>query len=228
MISGERLIEASRWIHKKKIGLAAGAVLTIAAAACGGKAKGDVVVSSPEPNIPQAAATPDIPKPAPTPEKPAFKFNHYDVFAGDIEGGGKLIVAILADPADLGKGRTVLIAEKRTPTCDNGYYEFVYAASGSYNQAEINYRARTRRIAGALLNQTTVSGTISEEGYRANSPSGPVNCPANSFKFTATLVGNGRERLIGAYRTALGSLASGATDQQLQASVERQCVCTLP
>ena len=230
-----RLSQAINWAHRKKIDLAAGAVLSAAAFACsGGNGKSETNPTPLGPDIPPVATATQVPPtevpPTPTPEAPKFTFGHYYVFAGDIEGGGKVVIASFVDGLST---KYCVNVSKDQPRATNGFYVFNFTkGSVSSDKTSFNIEAGTKkRITGKLIDAQTVTGTMTQEGYQANQAGNPFTFPNASANYTAVRVGNGLRSLLDSYRKAIVeglSIKGAITDDQLIGQLQSGCNVTIP
>ena len=232
-----RLSQAINWAHRKKIDLAAGAVLSAAAFACsGGNGKSETNPTPPGPDIPPVATATQVPPtevpPTPTPEKPALSFAHYDVFTGDIEGGGKIVIVILFHTGDSQSPKVIAMLEKTDKCTDPTYYSFLFTAA-----APLNLNAQDFEVAGGFSLSRKVSGKLDDASTVSGNISGPQagTCPASpdgGFIFTAKKVGNGKDVFLqaamSAYAAGRGNGSVNGTAADFQNSIERQTKIKLP
>ena len=188
-----------------------------------GSEAGSVVVTPTE--VPTVILPTEVPA-TPIPEKP--NFGRYDVFMGDADGGGKVVITALPFDYDPSKGRVIIISRKETPTSSNpDHYLFVYTLAASYDSSGFMTRTLAKgTISGKLIDEQTVTGVMTQEGYTTSD--GKETYPTASANFTIKKIGNGRKALLDSYRTAYGRLASGLSDAQLITSLQQACACTLP
>lgn len=235
----ERITQIAAWAHQRRLEWVAAGALTIAAVACGGaESKGNngsigatfepVFGDTPTATIalPMATAT-RVPEPTvtPMPEKPALSFGNYDVFMGDIEGGGKILVAALPG-IDPKTGTSLVIVDKRTPTCSNPtYLVYRFTASGRYDGANMNASFTSKSVSAQLIDARTATGQVSARTETISTPTGDITCPGGTFPFNASRVGSGRPALFSAYRAVSGT---NATDAELQRSIEQATRMQLP
>ena len=206
-----RLSQAINWAHRKKIDFAAGAVLSAAAFACsGGNGKSETNPTPLGPDIPPTTVvqiTPTEVPPTPTPEAPKLSLVHRDVFAGKIEGGGEVIFTVLADPVDPNKGKILFLFEKSDKCSNPTYFAFRFDTVADYVGDGFNFTAHAApkdKIVGAKLEDAqTIKGIMKQEAAKLGSPSGPVECPAGEFNFTAKKIGNGKQAFENAYLSAV-------------------------
>jgi hypothetical protein len=198
--------------------------------ACGGG-------KSPTGPTPTAPLPTEFPSPTSVPATSTpvpLMFTHYDVFAADAEGGGKVVFVMLADGPGATFGKVVFISAKPVPACENGAYLYVHTVALGYTNDGFrgNIGPFGVMLEGRLLDAQTLSVKMSvQEQRQVNTSNGVTNCPGGSVAITAARVGNGKEKFLESYRLALREYSPGAssrTDQQLVDQISQSARITLP
>lgn len=165
----------------------------------------------------------NVPEPTqvPTPEEPVLSFGRYDVFMGNLDGGGRVVFTTLPDSEGAGTGAIVFASDRRMDTCGNGSYKFNFIIKSTYKDNTANIKRFSKSAVVNLIAQDTVSGEVAEDGTLASCTPGKVN-------FTGRKFGVGKAAFLASFRQALASSGVTYTDAQAQNSIETQSGFKLP
>jgi len=150
-----------------------------------------------------------VKKPEP---KESLAFAEHGIYAGEIEGGGELMFAILPN------GNVFYGFNHTGVQCSDGGDSFGgrgFFIVGKYS--ENSFQNGSRGIAGSLVSEKTISGSVQKTGVTAREN---VTCEVDA-SFTAVLVGSGEEAFLGAFHRNVGFLDWDISD------IEQRCGCEI-